>query len=343
MEEIYCPAWWLSTLSDVEETLKLVKRGKVSVIAHSAGGRPVYQIEYGQSNVKFGKTNCSSALGGHKYSAYADKTGEDYNPTLLIDGCIHGGEFEGTVAILNVIKELETGEDYNGEKHPVLMELLNRCHLIFVPISNPDGRARIPFRSFLGRTFYDLRYYNQGTWKENGELCGWPGCKLIHPIKEASEFLGGYFNDDGINMMHEDYFGKISNETECLFKIAREEAPDFMILLHGGTNSRGGILPPDFTTETSLREADELSHIILDRCVNEGLRYQIFNQHAIGDAFCLPSAMHHVSGGVAFTFESNQGLVDAPGAPDSGEDIHKIHLILFEEACRYALKKYNKI
>ncbi len=345
MEEIYCPVWWRSSLEDVEDTIKLVKRGTVSVIAHSAGGRPIYKIEYGKSNVKLGRANCSSALGGRNYSAYADKTGEDYNPTVLIDGCIHGGEFEGTVAILNLIKEIETGEDYNGDKHPALMELISRIHLILIPVSNPDGRARIPFRSFIGRTFNDLRYYNQGTWRENGELCGWPGCKLVHPIKEASDFLGAYFNDDGLNMMHEDYFGKISNETACLFDIARYDAPDFMLLLHGGTNATSCILPPDFTNEGSLREADELAHNVKAVCDSEGLRYAFAKPYSVvGSAFCLPAAMHHLCGGVAFTVESNQGLVGAPvGAPDTAEDIYKIHLILFEQTCLYVLKKYNKI
>ena len=81
-------------------------------------GRPVYQLEYGKSNVKLGTANLASALGAHDSKYYADKSGEDYVPTFFIDGCIHGGEFEGTMAVPNLIKLLETGTDYAGQVPP---------------------------------------------------------------------------------------------------------------------------------------------------------------------------------------------------------------------------------
>lgn len=336
------PVYWKTTLEDVEEALKLVKKGSFREIARSAGNRPIYRVDYGKSNVRLGTANCSSALGAHDIKYFADKSGEDYVPTVLLGGCIHGGEFEGTMAILNLIKLIETGTDYAGREHPELLELAGKVHLILVPVCNPDGRSRIPFSSFVGKTFYDLRYYNQGTWKENGELCGWPGCKMIHPIKEASDFLGAYFNDDGVNMMHEDYFGNQSKESMALFDICRSDAPDFSILLHGGTNSKCGILPPDYTSDESLNEALEVSKILLERSEAEGLRYHIYGNRSVGDAFMLQSAMHHLCGGVAVTYESNQGLTDAPGVGDTHDQIYRAHVLLFEETIKHVLKKYGK-
>ena len=111
------PIYWKTTLEDVEETLKIVKKGTVTQIATSAGGRPIYQVEYGKSNVKFGTANCSSALGAHNINYFADKTGEDYIPTVYLGGCIHGGEFEGTMAILNLIKLIETGDGSNRQSN----------------------------------------------------------------------------------------------------------------------------------------------------------------------------------------------------------------------------------
>ena len=343
MKEINCPIWWRSSLQDVEETLGLVKRGSVTEIARSAGNRPIYTVEYGKSNVRLGTANCSSALGAHDINYFADKRGEDYVPTVFLGGCIHGGEFEGTVALLNLIKELETGSDYAGSSHPELIDTVSRVHLIIIPVCNPDGRSRIPFRSFIGRTFYDLRYYNQGTWKKDGELCGWPGCKMIHPIKDACDFLGGYFNDDGINIMHEDFFGQVSTETKAIFDICRYTAPDCSVLLHGGTNSISGILEPDYISNESSMDIRALSEILKSRADEAGLRYFSYGSGTISSGFTLPSAMHHLSGTMCVTYESNQGLIDAPGHPDSAEDIYTLHRQLFEEAARFVLNKFGKI
>ena len=97
------PGFWKTRLDEVEETLALVKKGTWKKVYDSAGGRPIYQVEYGTSNLKPGTAGCSSALGAHHPECYADKSGADYIPTVFLVGCIHGGEFEGTSALLNTI------------------------------------------------------------------------------------------------------------------------------------------------------------------------------------------------------------------------------------------------
>lgn len=341
------PVYWKTSLEHVEETLKIVKKGKVTLAARSAGGRPIYTVEYGKSNLPKGTANLSSAMGGKDVRCYADKTGSDYNPTIFLVGCIHGGEFEGTCGILNLIKLLETGTDYAGNPNEELVQLSEKCHLILIPIVNPDGRARVPFDSFVDKTFYELRYYDQGTWKD-GSLCNWPDCKKIHPIKDYVDYLGAYFNDDGVNMMHEDFFGKVSTGTRLVLDICSQEAPDYSILLHGGTNSTDHMIAPTYASWNTKKEVHELDLCIKEACDREQVRHRVL---ALSDSeknenppsFNLPSAMHHCCGTPAVTFESNQGLVDDGDVIYSYEEIYKAHMILFGETMRYYLKKFGKI
>ena len=343
------PVYWKTRLDEVEETLKLVKKGVVTQPAVSAGGRPIYMVEYGKSTLPPRTANCSSALGAcGKIECYADKSSPDYIPTVFLCGCVHGGEFEGTVAMLNLIKLIETGTDYRGERNDELVDLAEKVHLILVPMVNPDGRSHIPFDSFVGRTFYDLRYYNQGTWKD-GSLCGWPECKMFHPIKDYVDYLGGYFNDDGVNMMHEDFIGgKLSTGTQLVFDICREHAPDFSILLHGGDNSYPHILPPDYASKKAKLEVLAVMDAVKERSEKEGIGFSHLGLRESENnpkppSFNLISAMHHCCSEPAITYESNQGLIEHREPCYTYDQIYLSHMILFVETLRIQLKRYNKI
>lgn len=341
------PVYWKTTLEQVEETLKLVQKGKVTLAAQSAGGRPIYMVEYGKSNLPKGTANLSSAMGASRYSCYADKSGADYNPTIFLVGCIHGGEFEGTSAILNLIKLIETGRDYAGNANEDLLQLSAKTHLILIPMVNPDGRSRVPFDSFVGKTFQDLRYYGQGTWKD-GTLCGWQGCKMVHPIKDHVDYLGSYFNDDGINMMHEDFFGEVSTGTRLVLDVCKREAPDFSILFHGGDNCVNHMISPYYASLNAKREVWEVAVATEEVCKAEQVRYRVSpigkrEDDANPPSFNLPSAMHHCCGTPAVTYESNQGLADYKDDIYSYEEIYKAHCIQLAETMRYYLKKFGKI
>ena len=343
------PAYWKTRLDEVEATLAMVKKGKVTQPYVSAGGRPIYMLEYGKNTLPPRTANCSSALGARgRIECYADKTGDDYIPTVFLCGCIHGGEFEGTSAMLNLIKLIETGSDYAGNRNDKIVELAEKLHLILVPMVNPDGRSHIPFDSFVGRTFEDLRYYNQGTWKD-GSLCGWPECKMKHPIKEYVDYLGGYFNDDGVNMMHEDFIGgKLSTGTQLVFDICREYAPDFSILLHGGDNSNPHILPPDYSSMKTKKEIQSVSDAVEERSKKEGIMFHNVGIRHMEDSntppsFNLISAMHHCCSEPAITYESNQGLVEHREPCFTYDEIYLSHMILFEETFRVHLERYGTI
>ena len=190
-------------------------------------------------------------------------------------------------------------------------------------------------------TFDEFRYYDQGTWK-GGELCGWPGCKSIHPIKEECEFLGGYFNDDGINMMHEDFFGEISNESKILIDICRKEVPDLSIQLHGGTNCICTLLPNEYGSQENLERCMKLSNAVKVTLEENGIPYKVSGVGVISSAFGLKGAMHHVCGEPVFTYESNQGLLNCGAACYTYDEIYRSHMLLFEESAKYVLSTKEK-
>ena len=47
-------------------------------------------------------------------------------------------------------------------------------------------------------------------------------------------FPGGYPNDAGVNIQHDDFFGKRQPETQALFDLAARERPDLIINMHTG-------------------------------------------------------------------------------------------------------------
>ena len=345
VKDTFVPVYWRGNVKDVEDTVALVKHGKVTKLLPSAGGRNIYMVEYGKSNLPKSQATLSSALGARDIRCYADKTHPDYIPTVMLVGCMHGGEWEGTVAINNLIKMLETGTDYAGNTNEKLIELCSKVHLVLIPISNPDGRARVPFDNFVGKTFEDLRYYDQGTWLD-GTLCGWPGCKQHHPIKDHVEFLGGYFNDDGVNMMHDDFFINPSNEVRNVLTVARDNAPDITLLYHGGDNGINHFVTNPYCSAECKRQLAELGKEFTENFAKEGLRFGIRANYATFDdeaqavapSFSFPSAMYHVCGEPATTYESNQGLCDRGDYKLTNDEIYRCHMISIETTIEWALR-----
>lgn len=337
MENI--PSYWKTSLDDIENSVSSLKKGKIVARTHSAGGRPIHMILYGEKNSLGRTANLSSALGAGERKCYADKSSEAYKPTVFLVGCIHGGEFEGTAALLNLINIFETGTDFNGEKNDFLAEALKRINFLIIPCINPDGRERIPFRTMVGQSFEILRYYNQGTWKD-GSLCGYPECKRVHPIKGHCDFLGAYYNDDGVNLMHDDFFGKKAPENNFLFEAVDEYCPDFTILLHGGTNTTPLIFKPAYSPLHVKEKLREFENKLKSRYETDGMRYCITPMDGGEDkepptSFNLPSALYHLSGEPCVTYESNQGLTEAEGRAMTYEEIYRGHMILFEEAIKF--------
>jgi len=323
--------FWVTGIDDIEKILSGVKKGEVKELCVSAGGRRVKYITYGKKQDYNRRANYSSACGAHDPSCYADKKGKSH--TLMLIGGTHGQETEGIAGIANLISLLETGKDLRGIAVDSVINTFeaSECRLIIVPIYNIDGRARCIPDSMIDELPDSLRHHGQGNWRD-GTLCGWPGCKKVHPIKEAAGFLGAYFNDDGVNLMHDNFFAPMARETVALMKLCDEEAPSCVIGLHGGSNSTNELLQPDYVPLYINREVHALAEEIAALQNALGLKSHVRpvpeGERATPPSFNLTTAIHHVCGAVSSTYESNEGLIDKNAF--TAEEILLHHYCLFE-------------
>ena len=342
--DVEVPSFWKTSLSDVEYAYEHAEKATDKcILGYSAGGRPIYMLAYGPKKVR-GLANYSSALGAHDRTCYA---ASGQTPTVVIIGAEHAAETEGVAAIMNLISLLESGVDLAGNTDEVLLNAVRNVRVVLLPVANPDGRARIVPEAMVGLTGKELRYWAQGTWSD-GSLCGWPECKRVHPVLGRTEFLGGYYNDDGINVMHDNFFHPMANETQLILDLCENEAADFVLHLHGGSNSMGDLLQPYYVT----REVNQSIYDLSARCVRtgerEGLEFgtpRALPEVAKGEhppTFNLVCAVHHVCGAVSVCYESNECVIDEPGRHLTHAQIVRMHMILFAECFAFAAEKENK-
>jgi hypothetical protein len=230
------PSFWISTVEDVTKFLKNnVHKGQVKVIGTSAGGRPISAVFYGQPRQGKGTTTFSGSLGYGDIAAYR---GPDHKKKVYMGmAAVHGGEFEGIVGMINLISVIETGKDLRGKEWPEITAIAAKLdRIILIPIVNQDGRARIPLRmeAYRDTSFTVPEYLNTGG-KPDGTITGWPQVKEFIPVDLTRPgFPGGYPNDAGVNIQHDDFFGKRQPETQALFNLAEREKPDLILNMHTG-------------------------------------------------------------------------------------------------------------
>jgi hypothetical protein len=230
------PSFWLTTIEEVTEFLyKKVRKGQIEIIGTSAGGRPIRAVVYGNPRQGKGTTTFSGSLGFRDVRAYR---GRDHEKRVYMGmASIHGGEFEGIVGMVNLISVIETGKDLRGKEWPEINEMVEKLdRLILIPIMNPDGRARIPLRMEPYRgTDKTVHDYLVVGGNPEGTTIGWPQVKEYIPLDFGRPgFPGGYPNDAGVNIMHDDFLGEQQPETQALFDLAERERPDLIINMHTG-------------------------------------------------------------------------------------------------------------
>lgn len=341
------PDFYKSKLDAIEEEVNNVKNGEVQVIATSPGGLPVYAVYYGVKENFHSKANYNSAVAARNPVYYAKKDSSS-KPVVFFVGPVHGQEVEGIVGLVNLIHIAETGMDHRGQLWASLKRKMEKCRIIIVPCSNPDGRLRCPYDSFVGLPSKIMTKYGQGTRKD-GSSWGWPQAKSLHPMKGNVGILGAYFNDDGINLMHDDFFSPMASETKAILNIARSEAPDMTVSLHSHEN-RPRILPANYVPWFMKKRVDKLTRRVNSRYEKANLAYvpnDWFSEPSIEDekfpphtSYNLVSALHHISGTMAFTFECSHGSVtEANPEPFVTHDtILDIQLNLYEEMLDYLLE-----
>jgi hypothetical protein len=336
------PDFWRSTLEDVDREVQAARAGTVETIAVSPGGRPVYAVRYGERDDLHTQANYNSAVAAREPAFFARKD-ETTKPVILFLGPVHGQEVEGIVGLVNLIHVAETGSDHRGRPWPELKRRLDLFRVLIVPSANPDGRARCPYDSFVGVPTRTMTKYGQGT-RRDGSLYGWPGAKAVHPMRGDVGILGAYFNDDGVNPMHDDFFLPMAKETEAILRLAREEAPDIAVSLHSH-ESPPVVLQVSYVPVFMKERVRDLSRRVKERYEDEGLPYGRVIAPRVEDqepgptsSFNLASALHHVSGAMAFTFECSHGSTGEGGPPVTHGQILDVQLLLYDEMLRYVLE-----
>ena len=326
------PSFWrINTVEDVAEFLyRQVKKGQVEVIGYSAGGRPIRAVVYGKARQGKGTTTFSGSLGFRNVKAYR---GEDHEKTVYWGMAgVHGFELEAIVGMVNLISVLETGKDLRGRTWPEITELVTKIdRLIFIPIANPDGRARLPLRMGVhcGSDNTVHEYLNTGG-NPDGTIVGWPQIKEYIPLDFARFFPGGYPNDAGVNIMHDDFMGKKQPETQALFDLAARERPDLIMNMHTGAIYMNMHRP---LCEPVLSDVfDSLYKYVHQRLTIENLQAtqnieRINPQRAERSAYNIDAALNLHCGALSVVVESPSHVYDWK-TPDGKVAVHTPDMLL---------------
>ena len=328
------PDFWKATWEEVNEYLDTVERGRVWEIGRSQGGHPIRAVAYGDLEPVERRTTYSSAFAsGHPEDFYDPQ--QRQKPVLLVFSAIHAAEIEGTITCLNFAHLMETGTDLRGRQWKELRALAEQMRVVLVPLAQPDGRIRSPVRNLVGGSVDDLYYYGQGVMRD-GEILRWPACKRLQPVPvDDMQFVGGYYNDAGVNIQHDDFFApQVAPETRALLDLVRAETPDAFITLHSCGNGPFLIAPENFLSQQCQFHQVQVGALIADRHRRDGLRPGGGTRTEPRGGFYLHTALYHTSGALPLIFEYPHGLEMKPFTFD---EILDIGLGLFEETIRYGV------
>lgn len=328
------PDFWKSGWEEMNEYLGTLKVGHVWKIGKSEGGHSIPAVAYGEKEPIENKSTYSGAMAAGHFTDFIDLS-KRTKPVVVIF-VIHGVELEGTVACLNLANIMETGKDLRGRPWKELHELASSMRVILIPMLQVDGRIRNNVKNLIGATIDQLYYYGQGVFK-NGKILQWPDCKRMHPIPVAEMArLGGYYNDAGINIQHDDFFSKdMAPETRALFDLFLEEVPDCFLTLHACGNAPVFVGPDNFITQACVEQQISVATAVTARFEKEGLRPHGKPNTEPRGGFYLHTALHHTCGALPLLFEMPHGLEIKPF---TFNEILDVGLILFEELLSYGNK-----
>ena len=182
--------------------------------------------------------------------------------------------------------------------------------------------------------------------RPDGTNYRWPSVKRVHPMRgESVGTLGAYFNDDGINPMHDEWFDPMAPETRAFLKLAREEAPDYLVSLHSHA-SHPSVEPTAYVPRTVKESIREIGERVQRRYAEAGLPHRAGGPPPAEDgtafpppSFNLASALHHACGGVSFVHESPGGVRDDAYPSWTHEQILDVQLLFFDELFRHAVAR----
>lgn len=337
------PEFWRSRLEHIEESVRRLKIGQMTLLAETPGQRNVYLVTYGEADHLQGTANYNSAAGGRDPASYARKDGTQ-KPVVFLLGPVHGQEVEGIVGLLNLIQIAETGRDLRDRPWEEMARNVARCRVLIVPSGSPDARARCPRDSWVGEDYPIHERIGMGT-KPDGSNHTWPATKRIHPMRGPEvNTLGAYWNDSQVNLMRDEWFDPMTPETRAFFRLARDEAPDYIVSLHSHAVAPS-IEPTAFVPRTIKETMQKIGDRVQSRYAAAGLPHHPGGPKPTEDgvtfpppAFNLTSALHHTCGAVSFVHETPCGLRTPPYPQVTHDQLLDIQLLFYDELFRYAIE-----
>jgi hypothetical protein len=335
------PDFWIGNVDDIAKRWQDLRHGTVSTIATSPGGHPLHLIAFGEREEIPHKANFNSAVGGRDLTSYMNKASRD-KPVLYFVGPVHGHEVEGLTGLVNLIHVMETGQDLRGKDQTTLQQLGQQCRLLIVPAGNPDGIARFEPRACRGMTLHEFQFWGQGTSSDH-TIAVWPISKRRHPrVGPKVGWLGCYFNNDGINPMHDEFFAPMGPEAPAILAVAMREGPDVAVSLHSH-GSPPAVLRPAYVPMEMQEQVRALAQqhnaLLAERNLPHGGLFEVKPESGIPPSpFNLTSALYHISGAMAFTHECPHGTVGEGMCNVNFDQILDIQLTLYEVMIRTALE-----
>jgi hypothetical protein len=157
----------------------------------------------------------------------------------------------------------------------------------------------------------------------------WPDMKKIHPMRRDVKFLGGYFNDDGVNIQADcEFTSSMARETRALLELTVAEVPEAVVNAHTCELGpfvvyKGASLPTPY--DVRLAQVAEVAH---RRFLERGLRPEPIYRHTSGEGtVSLNTLFHFLTGALPICYEGPNGTRKHPF---THEEILEIHLTFAE-------------
>ena len=136
----------------------------------------------------------------------------------------------------------------------------------------------------------------------------------------------------------------MARETAAFLRLAREEAPDFIVSLHSHAVPPS-IEPTAYVPWTVKQTMQAFGDRLQKRYAEAGLPHRPGGPKPAEDgmkfpppSFNLASALHHACGGVAFVHETCCGVRTPPYPKVSHEQLLDIQMLLYDELFRFAVE-----
>ncbi len=309
------PNYWPARLEQIEDFLRSLRRGRVETFGLSAGNRSLWAAVY--------ETDPSA-------------------PTLCVVGGTHGHEPGTCVSCLNAMHVLEHGRDFKGDPLPALTRAAESMNLLFIPVLNADGRARMP-EGFHATLAMNTEAYEKGMTRDCKVNKTAEGA-LIDGVEIADMVvLGGRYNDAGFLMNRPRTLTESGSvEVMQMLEWLDKYPPDGLVDLHAcGSNFiiMNRMLPEDRRerlrainrrmTDILTARGSQISEIHGDTEPPES--GYLANVRMVYDRF----------GALSFVFEGRQGYLDFP--PLFGYDrIVDDYLTVIAESAAYGVDEGYK-